>query len=177
MRWLIPLLITAALLPNLHAMGKKPEPNRLTFHMQGQKAEGPKMIFPQAVYGKQVYFRRSPEISTKDLIAFDPFFADDGTAGATFSLSKVAQQRFAAITTQNQKSWFIAMFNGRPLDAVLVDRPVTDGKVVVWQGMQRDEIARFDLMIPRIGDTKDQWKTRKEVVKEKMKAKAKKAKK
>ncbi len=177
MRWIIALLVSVTLLPSLHAMGKKPEKNRLSFHMQGQKSEGMKMVFPQAVYGKTIYFRRSAELIAKDLIAFSPFIGEDGSFGATFTLSKVAGQRFAAITTQNQRGWLIAMLNGRPLDAVLVDKPVRDSSVVVWQGLNREEVARFDMMIPRAGDTKEMWKVRKEVVRKKIKEHAKTAKK
>ncbi|MDA7506611.1 hypothetical protein N9134_00650 [Akkermansiaceae bacterium] len=177
MRWIIALLLAASLSTTLHAMGKKPPKNRITCHMQGHQSEGPKMVYPQALYGKTIFFRRSPELFTKDIIAFEPFVADDGSIGATFFLSKVAQRRFAGVTTQNQRSWFIVMLNGRPTDAMMVDKPVTDGKVVVWQGIQRAEVAQFDLMMPRAGDSKEQWKLRKEVVKEKMKKQAKKVKK
>jgi len=169
MRFLIAPLLAILLTPSLHAMGKKPAPNRLTFHFQGHQSEGAKMVFPQALYGKTIFFRRSPELFTKDLTSFKPFVADDGTYGATFYLSKVARQRFAAVTTQHQKSWCIAMLNGRPLDAVMIDQPVNDGQTVVWQGLQKIEVNRFDLMIPRAGDSKEMWALRKKVIKEKLK--------
>ena len=173
MRWILLILLAASLTPSLSAMGKKIQPNRLTFHLQGNKQDGPKRAFPLPVYGKQVYFRRTPEIVTKDVIAFKPFPAKDGSFGATFFLSKVAKQRLAAITTKNQKSWFAAMLNGRPIDCVFVDRPVQDGKLVVWQGLSRSDIGRFVMKIPYPGDSKEMWKARKKGAKAELKPKKK----
>ncbi|MGJ8696346.1 MAG: hypothetical protein ACSHYF_08500 [Verrucomicrobiaceae bacterium] len=170
MRCLLPFLLLAALSPLLHAMGKKPDPITLTFHMQSQEEEGPKMVFSLPVYGQKIFFRRSPEVVTKDIKGFSPFAAENGGFGATLVLSKAAAARLAAITTQNQRSWFVAMFNGRALDAVLIDQPVRDGRLVVWQGITLDEVHRFDLMVPRIGDTPEVWAARKKAVKKQLKA-------
>ncbi|MEN8738119.1 MAG: hypothetical protein ACN4GG_05090 [Akkermansiaceae bacterium] len=166
-------LIAISCSPSLHGMGKKIQPNRLTFHLQGSKQDGPKRAFPLPVYGKQVYFRRSPEIVTKDVIAFKPFPAKDGSFGATFHLSKIATQRLAAITTKNQKSWFATMLNGRPIDAVFVDRPVQDGQLVSWQGLTRADVARFTMKIPYPDDSNEMWKARKKAAKAELQPKKK----
>ncbi|MGC6425428.1 MAG: hypothetical protein ACON5H_00345 [Akkermansiaceae bacterium] len=173
MRWILLFLLAASWAPSAYAMGKKIPPNRLTFHLQGNQQDGPKYAFPLPVYGKQVYFRRSPEIVTKDVIAFKPFLAKDGSYGATFYLSKVAKQRLAAITTKNQKSWFATMLNGRPIDCVFVDRPVEDGQLVAWQGLTRADIGRFTLKIPYPGDSKEMWTARKKAAKKELQSKKK----
>lgn len=165
MRWILLTLLAISLPTSLSAMGKKIEKNRISFHLQGLKAEGPKMSFPLPVYGKQIYFRRSPEVTAKDIIAFKPFPAKDGKYGATFYLSKVAKQRLAAITTQNQKSWFATMLNGKHVDVVFIDRPVRDGELVVWQGIKRSDVARFTMKLPYPGDSKEMWAARRKAAK------------
>lgn len=173
MRWFLLLLLSASLIPSVFAMAKKIPSNRLTFHLQGSKQDGPKRAFPLPVYGKQIYFRRTPEIVAKDLIAFQPFPAKDGSYGATFYLSKIAKQRLAAVTTKNQKSWFATMLNGRPIDCVYVDKPVHDGQLVSWQGLTRADIARFTMKIPYPGDSKEMWEARKKAAKNELQLKKK----
>ena len=161
MRRVLFIFLVISLPSMLSAMGNRIEENRLSFHLQGTKNDGPKMAFPLPVYGKELYFRRSPEITAKDVICFKPFPANDGSYGATFSLSKVGTQRLAAITTQNQKRWFATMLNGKPIDMVYIDRPVQDGTLVIWQGLTRSDLGRFTMKLPYPGDSKEMWKARK----------------
>lgn len=165
MRRFLFIFLAISLPSSLSAMGKRIEENRLSFHLQGNENDGPKMAFPLPLYGKQVFFRRSPEITAKDVICFKPFPAKDGTFGATFYLSKVAKRRLAAITTQNQKSWFATMLNGKPIEIVYIDLPVQDGKLVAWQGLKRSDIGRFTMKLPYPGDSKEMWKARKKAAK------------
>lgn len=146
-------------------MGNKISTNRITFHLQGNKKDGAKRAFPLPVYGKEVHFRRTPDITSKDLLAFKPFPAEDGSWGATFYLKKAPTQRLTAITTKNQKTWFATMLNTRPIDCVYIDKPVLDGKIVVWQGLTRADIARFTMKIPYPGDSKEGWTARKKAAK------------
>ncbi|MDB4537244.1 hypothetical protein N9230_01360 [Akkermansiaceae bacterium] len=160
MRLFIITLLSLSLASPLFAFGKKPPKNILTFHIQAHSTDNPKMIFPLPVGGKRLFFQKSPITFTKEIAAFLPFFAEDGTAGATFQFNKAAAQRIAAITTQNRQKWIVAMLNGRPMDAVYVEKPVTDGRLVVWQGMKQGEVVAFDYIIPHIGETSKQWKQR-----------------
>jgi hypothetical protein len=149
MRLFIITLLSLSLASPLFAFGKKPPKNSLTFHIQAHSTDNPKMIFPLPMGGKRLFFQKSPITFTKEIAAFLPFFAEDGTA-----------QRIAAITTQNRQKWIVAMLNGRPVDAVYVEKPVTDGRLVVWQGMKQGEVVAFDYIIPHIGETSKQWKQR-----------------
>ena len=160
MRLFIITLLSLSLTAPIFAFGKKPPKNRLTFHLQGHSTDNPKMIFPLPMGGKRLFFKKSPLTFTKDIQAFLPFFAEDGTVGATFQFSREATRRIAALTTQNSKKWLVAMLNGRPVDAVFIEKPVTDGKLVIWQGMKQAEVVSFDYVIPHIGETSKQWKQR-----------------
>ena len=44
---------------------------------------------------------------------------------------------------------------------VLIDKPIQDRRLVVWQGMARSDILRLDLALPRVGEEKKAWKERK----------------
>ena len=160
MRLLIITLLSLSFTSSVFAFGKKPPKNRLTFHMQGQASDGPKMVFPLPMGGKRLFFKKSPLTFTKEIVAFLPFFAEDGTAGATFQFRPETARRIAAITNQNRQKWLVAMLNGRPVDAVFIEEPVTDGKLVIWQGMKQAETVSFDYVIPHIGESGKEWKER-----------------
>jgi len=160
MRLLIITLLSLSLTPSVFSFGKKPPKNRLTFHMQGQASDGPKMVFPLPIGDKRLFFKKSPLTFTKEIVAFLPFFAEDGTAGATFQFRPETARRIAALTNQNRQKWLVAMLNGRPVDAVFIEKPVTDGKLVIWQGIKQAEIISFDYIIPHIGESDKEWEER-----------------
>lgn len=157
MKFLTALLAFAALLaiaPPAVAGGKK-KAARISFHMETEGTDNPKMIFPHEVFGKQRFFRRIPDISSKDLVAFSPFPADDQASyGAIFQLKNAAQRRLAAVTADNIGKWFVCMAFGRIVDGVLVDQPINDGAVVIWRGLSLEEVKEMDKAMPRIGEKK-----------------------
>jgi len=123
----------------------------ISFHMETQATDNPKMIFPQAANGQTRYFLRNPEISTKDAVSFSPFPSDAGDFGIVFKLKENAARRLAAITNANQGRWMAAMLNGRVVDGVLIDKQVDDGVAVVWKGATLADIAASDESLPRVG--------------------------
>ena len=157
MKFLTALLAFAALLviaPPAVAGGKK-KAARISFHMETAGTDNPKMIFPHEVFGKQRFFRRVPDISSKDLVAFSPFPAgDQASYGAIFQLKNAAQRRLAAVTADNIGKWFVCMACGRIVDGVLVDQPINDGAVVIWRGLSLEEVKEMEKAMPRIGEKK-----------------------
>jgi hypothetical protein len=146
-----------ALCPGLsaHAGGKKGEDSGISFHMQGDASDNPKMVFGQLTNGQQMVYRRVPEFTTKDVAAFNPFPSQDGEGyGAVLQLKPSAKNRLAAITNANLNRWMLAMVNGRKVDAVLIDKQVDDGMLVIWKGIGAAEIEAFDKQVPRIGEKK-----------------------
>lgn len=139
--------------PALSAMGKKAPKFTISFHMETDGNDNPKMIFSQLANGKQRFFRRMPEISTPDIVSFRPFPATIGDDyGVIFKLTGNASNRLAGITTMNQGRWMIAEVNERVLDGVLIDKPVNDGMLVIWKGVTLADIALFETTLPRIGE-------------------------
>ncbi len=131
----------------------------ITFHLQADETDSPKMVFPQLTTGKQLVYRRSPEIHTKDIEAFRPFPSQDGEGwGMVLQLKPHAKNRFAAVSHDSINRWMVARVNGRIVDAVLIDRLVSDGYMVIWKGVGAAEIDAFDEKVPRIGEKKPRKK-------------------
>jgi len=146
-----------SLCPGLTAQagGKKGEDSGISFHLQGDSSDNPKMIFEQFNAGRKMVFRRNPEFMTKDIAAFNPFPSQDGEGfGAVLQLKPAARNRLAAVTNANTNRWMLAVVNGRRVDAVVIDKEVTDGYLVIWKGIGAAEIEAFDKTVPRIGEAK-----------------------
>jgi hypothetical protein len=156
----LPRLFAIAILslcPGLTAQagGKKGEDSGISFHMQGDPSDNPKMIFQQLNAGQQMVFRRVPDFTTKDIAAFNPFPSQDGQGfGAVLQLKPSAKNRLFAVTNANINRWMLAIVNGRKVDAVLIDKGVEDGHLVIWKGIGAAEIEAFDKEVPRIGESK-----------------------
>lgn len=132
--------------------GKKEQKLSVSFHMETEATDNPKMIFTQLTNGKQRSFSRSPDIATKDLVSFNTFPAQDGEDyGVIFKLKGSATNRFSAITTANQGRWMVSQINGRVVDGILIDKTVNDGFIVIWKGISLADIAMLDEQMPRIG--------------------------
>ena len=146
----------------LLAGGKKDERLVIQFNLEGDASDGPKMGVGQDVAGKQIVFRVSPEIATKDVESFRPFPSEDGiTYGLLLKMNRAGRQRLAATTTANTGKMLLARLNGRTLDVVKIDKPINDGQLVIWQGVTAREIALMDSKMPRIGESAEEWKKRK----------------
>lgn len=160
MKFLTALLAFAALLsfaPSAIAGGNKGKAVPIAFHIETVGTDNPKMIFPYELLGKQRFFRRIPEIASKDMVAFSPFPADDQASyGAVFQLKDVARRRLAAVTADNIGKWLVCQAFGRIVDGVLVDGPVDDGAIVIWRGLSLEEVNQLDKALPRIGGKEKQ---------------------
>ncbi len=150
--WLI-ILSALCLIGTAFAGGKKENKASVSFHMQTEASDNPKMIFPQMTNGQTRYFRRSPDFITKDVVSFSPFPSEfGGDYGLLLKLKGNASNRLDALTNLNQGKWLLAQINGRVVDGVLIDKQVTDGVLVIWKGVTLADIAIFDEELPRIGE-------------------------
>jgi hypothetical protein len=148
----ITMMAILALAPPAFASGKKENKATVTFHMETEGTDNPKMIFPQMANGQTRYFRRTSEVNLKDMVAFSPFPSDGGQGfGLVFKLKDNATNRLGAITAANQGRWMISQVNGRAVDGVMIDKPVNDGFIVIWKGVTDADIVILDKELPRIG--------------------------
>jgi hypothetical protein len=158
---LLALLIIPASTVTSWASGKKTPPASISFHMEGSAAEVPKFARKVKTLIGEKYFRKVPEVSTKDIVAFSPFPADDKNSyGVIFKLNSKATQRLNTSTTMNRGKLLLALVNGQALGVVRIDKPVKDGMLVIWSGIKQQEIKLYDKVAPRIGEDPKQWKAR-----------------
>lgn len=154
------MMLLLALNSIVFAAGKKDDKASISFHMETENNENPKMIFPQLTNGQTRFFRRMPEVSIKDIVSFSPFPSDDGDGdyGILFNLKNHVSNRLAAITNANQGRWMITQLNGRIVDGVLIDQQIDDGQLVIWKGVTLADITTLDKALPRTGDDKKKKK-------------------
>lgn len=154
------IAFAVALLPGaLLGAGKKAPDLTVSFHLQAEP--GSRQVFKQLTAGKEVLFNKSAEIATKDIQAFSPFPSEDGQSyGVVFQLNKVAAGRLRSLSTAHQGKLLLAVVNGQVRDAVVIDKPVVDGLIVVWKWISLAEIKLADQHIPRIGEDMKTWKKR-----------------
>ena len=153
--WICLLVVLILGLPLVNAGGKRDQMAGISFHIETDPGENPKMVFNQFVAGQQRVFRRVPEVSAKDIAAFNPFPSRDGEGfGLLLQLKPGARNRIAGITTANNGRWLIARVNGRIVDGVIIDKEITDGQLVIWKGVAPSEVKAMDKILPRIGEKK-----------------------
>lgn len=149
------MMVVLALAPGVFAGGKKEEKSSVTFHLETEATDNPKMIFPQLANGQTRYFRRLPEISLKDIALFSPFPSTAGDDyGLVFRLKPSAANRLAAITGANIGRWMIAQINGRVVDGVMIDQQINDGVIVIWKGVTLADVELLDKELKRPGADK-----------------------
>jgi hypothetical protein len=148
------MLVVLALTPAAFGSGKKEPKISVTFHIETDATDNPKMIFPQAVAGQRKFFRRLPEISAKDIASFSPFPSEFGDYGIVFKLKGPPTNRLAALTSASQGRWMIAQVNGRIVDEVMIDKQVDDGQMVIWKGVTLADITVLDKELNRTGEQK-----------------------
>lgn len=147
------LTILAVMWPAMaFAMGNKNDKASVSFHIETESTDNPKMIFAQEIGGVTRYFRRIPEVSIKDMAVFTPFPNEGGDYGLVFRLKPRAVNRLAAVTAANQGRRLLAMVNGRSVDAVMIDAQINDGVLVVWRGINLADIDSLDATLSRAGD-------------------------
>jgi hypothetical protein len=157
-------LFLLCLAPAALAGGKKEPAPVISFHMETDATDNPKMTFQVVILGKVRYFRRMSEISTRDIAEFSPFPDDLGgnTYGMAVRLKPHAVNRLGAITAVNLDRWMAASINGQIRDAVKIDKQINDGTLVIWKAVQLAEINALDKTIPRIGQKEAKGKKKKD---------------
>ncbi len=158
---LLSFLIFFCLPSILLASGKKGPGASISFHLQGSAAEAPKFARKVQTIAGEHYFRKTPEASTKDVVAFSSFPATDNrTYGLVFKLNPRAARRIETTTTANRGLLLLSLVNGQAVGVVKIDKPIKDGILVIWSGVSELEIKRYDQIFPRIGEDPKAWKKR-----------------
>src|SRR5438445_13770387 len=90
--------------------------------------------------GKQVAIERMPRLSERDVVAFYPYSASDGTYGALFQLDEHGRIALDALSVERRGTLLFVLINGRSITELQIDRRVSDGRIYIASGLTKSDI-------------------------------------
>lgn len=133
--------------------GSKAKGYLVTFHLEGDETDSAKFVSPVKLGSehRQYYFRKMPSFTDRDIVWFYPFVSEDGQSyGAAFRLADHKAQELTGITVANQGKLFGTRVMDAPLRAVIIDRPINDGIVVIWSGLSQNHVKLISTKITHV---------------------------
>ena len=138
--------------------GKKAKSSLVTFHLEGSSDEAPKFSIPIKLGSemRQYYFKRVPSLTDADIAYFYPFVSENGASyGVGFKLTPYGTETLKALTLTNQGKLLGIRVPNAPYSAVMIDQPVEDGVIVLWEGLTQDHLKAFEKKFYHIEDLSD----------------------
>ena len=115
-----------------------------------------KTMFPLDLNGKRMFFKVVPEFSQQNIIGFRPFPSTTGNGqGAVLHLDFRGKSQLEMISRTRKDEYLLAMVNAKPVDYLVMDEPVLDGVVTIWQGIPDDVVKKMEKNIQHV-DKKQQ---------------------
>lgn len=162
MRSFFILFVTLFLVANVSAKGKKTPPLHIAFYTESADVQSRKFAVEVDTPKGKRFINKTPFLITTDIEAYRPFTSPHNPRllGASFQLDTDGARRLNRISQQFRGKWIVCMMNGRVIDMLHVDKPV-DGRIItVWRGIDPSADKACNLLIPRIGEDKKDWKKR-----------------
>jgi len=141
------LALGLAILCALTISGARKPSLTISFHLEGEQHDGAKMVQPMKLGNppQLYYFRRIPELTQRHIKGYYPFPANDGSSyGAAFKLNQNGSDTLTTISTVGQGRKLLTALNSEPVDFIVLNEPVRDGYIVVWGGLTKADLAKFD---------------------------------
>ncbi len=136
-----------SLVPSMFGMGRAGGGPSLTWLVEGDEFEGPKMVRKDvqvAPDGKVHYFRVTPMVTQIHVRGMIPRQAEDGSWGATFILNEEGWRSILVTAAQDSGKLIRVYINGRPLEYQRVEKPSKDDHlIVIWSGITEAEMAQL----------------------------------
>jgi hypothetical protein len=154
MRWLVPFVLLPLL--TLEAAEKKPTVS-IRLHAEGNPRDGERFVAPVTLLNppKQTVIRKVPIVTERDIVAFYPFAAADGTIGCYFKLDADGTNRLMQHTIEYRDTLVVALINGRVACAMMVGEKMTDGIMPFPSGFLPREIVELQAAYPIVGREKE----------------------
>ncbi len=129
----------------------------ISVHSQGSENESPRAIMPDTIGNppRKVILKRAPEFSHNNIAAYHAFPADNGNGnGVALKLDFKGTQALELVTRMHQGEILRSLVNGRPVDYVIIDRPIADGIFTIWEGVPDEVIKEMAKKYPPISGLK-----------------------
>jgi len=81
-----------------------------------------------------------PWISERDIVAFSPYPATNGTYGALFQLDEHGRVVLDTLSVEHRGRLLFVFINGRPITELEIDKRVSDGKIYIPSGLTSADI-------------------------------------
>ena len=104
--------------------------------------------------GRDVAIEQIPRISERDVGAFYPYHAANGTYGALLQLDDHGRMALEALSIERRGSLLFVFVNGRPITELEIDRRISDGRVYIASGLTEADIALMKKDWRMIGERK-----------------------
>ena len=104
--------------------------------------------------GKNIVIEKVPTISERDVVAFRPYPAGDGSIGVLFQLSDHGKLALDTLSVERRGRFLYVFVNGRPAAELQIDRRVSDGQLYVASGLNAADVELMKKEWPLIGETK-----------------------
>ena len=124
----------------------------ISFHVEGENVGGSRRVVADTIGGRQVYFKRSPAITSKDIEAYWPFPADDGTFGVALKLNARGRRELQTLGIVEQGKLLRAVVSMRLVDTLVIDQAPNDGTIVIWRGVTEADLAKMAKMFKQMGE-------------------------
>ena len=98
---------------------------------------------PALFSGKRVAIERMPRLSERDVVAFYPYSAKDGSSGALFQLDEHGRVALDELSVEQRGRLVFVLVNGRPVAQLEVDQRVSDGRIYIASGLTKADIDSF----------------------------------
>ncbi len=157
MKHLFPLLILLAIGAVSLGLGKKYHNNLVSFHIQGDDHDNPKFMHTVKLGSdfREYKFAKIPSFTDRDIKWFYPFTSQYGTSfGAAFQLKSHSAIELKGLCLTNQGKLLGCRISNAPLQAVIIDKPIEDGVLVVWEGLTQEHLAEFRKRFPHVDDVR-----------------------
>lgn len=87
------------------------------------------------LYYNGKYYHRMPILALKHCEKFRSFINPDGSYGVVIYLKDEYRNRLYTTTLENQGRNLLPIVNGLAFEPTYIDRGITDGKLVIWNGL------------------------------------------
>jgi len=129
-----------------------------TFRLHAQANPRDTEVFATSVRaqvsGKTVAIEKMPWISERDIMAFSPYPAANGTYGALFQLDEHGRVVLDTLSVERRGGLLLVFVNGRPITELEIDKRVSDGKIYVPSGLTAADIELMKKEWRMIGQRK-----------------------
>ena len=93
--------------------------------------------------GRDIAIEKLAWISERDVMAFSPYPAANGTFGALFQLDDHGRTVLDTLSVERRGGFLFVFINGRMITELQIDKRVSDGKIYVPSGLTAADV---DLM-------------------------------